>query len=149
MPHPGHSGWGFPGNGVHVSYADLDQDFVPRFPRPLADEESARAEVLLDDASFWLGVWVPGLQGAIDGGNEQVVTAAKLLVVAMVRRVLLAPRVDEGVQSQTLQAGQFQSQIAYRNPDGNLYLYARELAALEDLIRGSTASAVSMTSPGL
>lgn len=132
-----------------VGYADYEYDFVPRFPRALTEAEGDRAALLLQDASFWLNVWVPGLEAAVDTGNEQVATAAKLLVVAMVRRALLAPSLDDGVQSQNLVAGQFQHNVVYRNPDGNLYLYAKELAALEGLLRANPADAVSMMSPGL
>lgn len=134
---------------MYVGYADYEYDFVPRFPRELTDTEADRAALLLQDASFWLNVWVPGLEAAIDTGNEQVAMAAKLLVVAMVRRAILAPSLDDGVQSQNLVAGAFQHNIVYRNPDGNLYLYAKELAALEGLLRDNPADAVSMMSPGL
>lgn len=129
-----------------MAYAELD-DLTERFPRELT--ETDRAEVLLNDASFWLGVWVPGLQEAIDGGDETITTAAKLLVVAMVRRALLAPTLDDGIQSQNLVAGPIQQHIVYRNPDGNLYLYAKELDAIKGLLRPNPADAVSMTQPGL
>lgn len=132
-----------------LSYAELEADFLPRYPHTLSQEDKTRAEILLEDASFWLGVWVPGLATAIDNGNEQVTTAARLLVVAMVRRAMLAPSVDEGVQSQNLVAGQFQHNIVYRNPDGNLYLYGKELDAIKGLLRTNPADAVSMTQPGL
>lgn len=131
-----------------AAYADLT-DFEPRFPRTLTDAESSRATTLLEDASFWLSVWVPGLQDAIDSGNEQAETAARLLVVAMVRRALLAPAVDDGIQSQQLQAGQYQSNIVYRNPDGNLYLMRAELDSLKGLLSGNQSGAVSIMSPGL
>lgn len=129
-------------------YAELD-DLQARFPRPLTSDEETRAEILLEDASFWLGVWVPGLQAAVDEGDQQITTAAKLLVVAMIRRVLIAPVIDDGVQSQNLVAGAFQQQVVYRNPDGNLYLYAKELDALQGLLRGDQAEAVSVMQPGL
>ena len=132
-----------------ATYADLAQDFVPRFPRTLTEAESSRATTLLEDASFWLSVWVPGLQAAIDGGNEQAETAAKLLVVAMVRRALLAPAVDDGIQSQLLQAGPYQANVVYRNPDGNLYLMRAELDSLKGLLSGNQSGAVSIMSPGL
>lgn len=130
-------------------YADFDEDFLPRYPRDLSTEEQARSLLLLEDASFWLSVWVPGLDEAITSGNTKVATAAKLLVVAMVRRALQAPTIDDGVQSQSLQAGQFQQNIVYRNPDGNLYLYAKELDALKGLLSGNSADAISVTAPGL
>lgn len=102
------------------------------------------AEVLLDDASFWLKVWVPGLDDAIPD-NEDVTTAAMLLVVAMVKRALTAPAADLPYESAV--AGPFT--VRYRNPDGNLFLYARELEAITSLLRSSQAEAVSMRSTGL
>lgn len=128
-----------------MAYADLD-DLRERFPRDLTEAEEARAGTLLDDASFWLGVWVSGLAGAVDT-SEQVAQAAKLLVVAMVKRALLAAVVaDPAVESISESAGPFNRSIKYRNPEGNLFLYGSELAALEGLL---APSAVSMRSPGL
>ena len=45
---------------------------------------------MLEDASFLLSIKVPGLQEAIDGGDEAITHAAMLLTVAMVKRSLLA-----------------------------------------------------------
>ena len=132
-----------------VVYADFEEDFLPRYSRELSDAEQDRTLLLLEDASFWLSVWVPGLDDAITAGDVQVATAAKLLVIAMTRRALQAPVIDDGVQSQSLQAGQFQQNVVYRNPDGNLYLYVKELDAIRGLLRGNPADAVSMTMPGL
>lgn len=131
-----------------MAYADID-DLTARFSRDLTAAESDRAEILLEDASFQLSVRAPGLQEAIDGGDEQVATAAKLTVVAMVRRVLLAPAVDDGVQSQNLVTGPFQQQIVYRSPDSNLYLYQAELDTILGLLRANPADAVSMMQFGL
>jgi hypothetical protein len=66
-------------------YAELS-DLTDRFPRELTSDEETRAETLLVDASFWLGVWVPGLAEAIAGGDETAQEAAKLVVVNMVKR---------------------------------------------------------------
>lgn len=131
-----------------TTYAELD-DLVTRFPRELAGDEETRAETLLEDASFWLGVWVTGLDDRITAGDDQLSQAAKLLVVAMVRRTLLMPSLDEGVSSITESVGPFQNVVAYRNPDGNLYLYSRELDAIRGLMRSSQSDAVSVTAPGL
>lgn len=130
-------------------YAEL-QDLEDRFPRALTSDEQTRAGTLLADASFWLGVWVPGLDTAVTGGNEQVTEAAKLLVVAMAKRALVAQAVDvPGVQSITNSGGPFNQSITYHNPEGNLYLYANELESITSLLRSTRAAAVSMRSPGL
>lgn len=132
-----------------TSYADVEDDLVPRLPRNLTAAELERAPLLIEDASFWLDVWVPGLADIIAGGDMTVGEAAKLLVVAMVRRALLTPDVGDGVESRTQSAGVYSESIRYRNPDGNLYLYGRELDDLMSLLRSNRADAVSMRSPGL
>lgn len=107
------------------------------------------AETLLEDASFWLGVWVPGLDTAVTTSSD-VATAAMLLVVAMVKRSLTAQAADlPGVQSITNSGGPYNQSITYRSPEGNLYLYANELESITSLLRSSRAGAVSMRSPGL
>lgn len=129
-------------------YAELP-DLELRFPRDLTSDEETRAETLLGDASLRLGVWVPGLQeaAAID---DQVAEMAKLVVVDMVKRALLAAVPDNpGVEAFNQVAGPFQQQVTYRNPEGNLYLYDRELSDLLSLLRPSRSTAVSMMSPGL
>lgn len=126
-------------------YAEL-ADLEARFPRALTGDEETAAETLLADASFWLGVWVPGLAEAVDT-NEKVATAAKLLVVSMVKRSLLSTVADlPGVQSVSDTAGVFSHSVTYRNPEGNLYLYGSELASLAELLR---PCAGSFTAPGL
>jgi hypothetical protein len=111
--------------------------------------DSDTAATLLEDASFWLGVWVPGLAAAVITSSD-VATAAKLLVVAMAKRALQSQAADlPGVQSITQGAGPYNQAITYRNPEGNLYLYANELESITSLMRSSRAGAVSMRSPGL
>lgn len=128
-------------------YAELS-DLEERFPRELTSDEQARAETLLVDASFWLGVWVPGLS---DSTDETVLEAAKLIVVEMVKRALLAAAETrpDGAESMSYTAGIYAQNIRFRNPDGNLFLYGRELEDLEGLLRGNRAAAVSYRSPGL
>lgn len=130
-----------------IPYAELD-DLTQRFPRDLTSGEVTRAELLLEDASFWLGVWVPGLTESTD---ETVLAAAKLIVVEMVKRALLAAAESrpDGAESMSYTAGIYAQNIRFKNPDGNLFLYGRELDDLEGLIRGSRAQAVSYPSPGL
>jgi hypothetical protein len=131
-----------------TTYAELD-DLIARFPRDLTDAEEEAAPTLLGDASFWLGVWVPGLDDAV-AANDQLAQAAKLLVVSMVKRSLLSQVPDNpGVQSVTESAGPYSQAVTYRNPEGNLYLYGNELTSITDLLWPNKAQAVSMRSPGL
>jgi hypothetical protein len=121
-----------------------------RFPRELTDTEVARAEILLQDASYILSNKIPGLNDAIVAEEEAVSYGAMLVVVAMVTRALLYPLpANPNVQSQSTVVGPFQEQITYRSDDGSLYLYARELGDLTDLLRSNRAGAVSMRSRGL
>lgn len=112
--------------------------------RTLTPAEATRAPVLLGDASFWLSAWVPGLDAAITGGDPELTEAGKLLVVAMVRRALDAPGA-ENVQQETV--GVFS--VRYRNPEGNLYVYGRELDTILALMTEDRAAAVSYRSLGL
>lgn len=123
-------------------YATLE-DLQARYTGQIDPDAAA---TLLGDASFWLGVWVPGLEAAAATSSD-VAMAAKLLVVAMVKRALTAQAVElPGVQSITRGAGPYNQSITYRNPEGNLYLYAGELDSIMGLLR---PSAVSLRSPGL
>lgn len=124
-----------------MPYADLT-DLSERMTVPAADAQ--RAAVLLGDASFWLSAWVPGLDDAITGGDPELTTAGKLLVVAMVKRALEAPGA-ENMQQET--AGVFT--VRYRNPEGNLYVYGRELETILALMTADRAAAVSYRSQGL
>lgn len=129
------------------TYADIDDDFIPRYPQTLTDDEKDRAILLLEDASFWLNVWVPGLDAAV-AGDEQIATAAKLLVVAMVKREMLDPFVapeTSGLESETI--GPFTR--TYRGFEGQRYAYDQELAEMIDLLRPNRADAVAIRSPGL
>lgn len=126
-----------------------------RFPGDLTSAEEDDAQVMLQDASFWLSVWVAGLQDAIDANVPGVATGAMLLVVVMVKRALLAQRVqqtaDPSVDSVTETWGPFNQSVKYRSPSGNLYLYDNELASLLSILRGASDNldAVSYRSPGL
>ena len=125
------------------TYAEMF-DLKDRFGRDLTQAEETRARTLIGDASFWLSVWAPGLDEAITSGDADATEAAKLLVVAMVRRALLDPGTESRV-SET--AGLYT--VRYRNPEGNLFVYGRELDSILTLLTGDRAQAVSMRSPGL
>jgi hypothetical protein len=125
------------------TYAEL-ADLTARFPRALTTEEETRAGTLLRDASFWLSVWAPGLDAAVTAGDSDATEAALLLVVAMVRRALLDPGTENRVSES---AGLYT--VRYRNPEGNLFVYGRELDSILSLLTRDRAQAVSMRSPGL
>lgn len=129
-----------------MSYATFE-DLQARFPREITDAEEDRADVLLEDASFWLGVWVPGLSEVVSL-NEEAATAAKLLVVSMVKREMLDPAAapeTAAVESEGI--GPFTR--TFRGFEGQRYAYDQELAEMASLIRTNRAAAVSMRSRGL
>lgn len=128
---------------VYATTADLEARW-----RELTDAETTKAETLLEDASFWLDQWAPGLSDAAP--DSDAARAAMLLVVAMVRRSFIAQAQDvPGVQSMSESWGSYNQAVTYRNPEGNLYLYGTELEGLLGILRGSNAQAVSLRSPGL
>jgi Phage protein Gp19/Gp15/Gp42 len=135
-----------------MAYA-TEEDLEPRFPRALTAAEANQVEILLDDASFLLSIRVPGLDAAIEGGDEDITHAAMLTTVTMVRRSLLAQAAQQTVNPAIEQIGQtfgpYGQNIKYRSDSGNLWLYGSELEYLLGLLRGDVSEAVSMRSPGL
>jgi hypothetical protein len=135
-----------------VAYATLS-DLTDRFPRALTDEETALADTMLADASFLLSMRVYGLQNAIDNGQPGVAQAAMLLVVAMVRRALLAmaaqAAASPNVDSVSEAWGTYSQSVKYRSDNGALFLYQSEIDDIFSQIYGTTAAAISMRSPGL
>jgi hypothetical protein len=136
---------------VAVPYADAAVDLAPRW-RPLTEDEIVQANTLLEDAAFWLDTWVPGLRASVDSGAAAAVEGAKLVSVSMVKRAMQAAERDTpaGAESTYEMAGIYVEQIKYRNPDGALFLYDRELNDLLRLVHGgANTGAASFTAPGL
>jgi len=134
-------------------YATIEDLTTPgRFPRALTAEETAAVPTMLEDASFLLSIKVPDLQAAIDNGDEEVIHAAMLLVVTMVKRSLLAQEAQQTVSVGTEQVSQtfgpYSTSVKYSSDSGNLWLRDNELESLLALLRGDTAIAVSYRSPG-
>lgn len=113
--------------------------------KELSTEESARAEVLLGDASVWLRAWFPDLDARVASGTLDS-TIPVMVVCSMVKRAMLDSDGMSAEQSQQT-AGPFTDSLqrSFSNPDGNLYLTSRE----EQLLRGFPSCAVSMMAPGL
>lgn len=124
------------------SYA-LVTDLNPRL-NGVTVPAGTNTQQALDDASFWLAAWVDGLDDAITNGDAELTEAAKLLVVAMVKRSFS----DSGSETRQQETyGMFA--VRYRNPEGNLFLYGRELDSILALLQPNRATAVSMRSKGL
>lgn len=94
--------------------------------RELSDEETARADVLINDASAMLARLVE-----IDPNDE---TQAELLTATcanMVIRAMSATELDTyGVDSATITAGPYSQTFSYTNTTGDLYLTRAERALL-------------------
>ncbi|MFR9767057.1 hypothetical protein [Nocardia sp. SC052] len=128
-----------------ATYADL----IAR-PPALPQASEATVTVLMGDAAWWLGVWFKsyGDLVALAAEDEELATGLKILSCSMVRRALTTAAI-EGAQSAYQVMGPFSTQIAYRNPDGNLYITNAERDAILALLGVNASGAVSMSSPGL
>lgn len=126
----------------------ITDDLVARW-RALNESELARAEVLLDDAAWWLKAWFKpyGDLVVLAAADADLLEGLKIVSCAMVRRAMVSS--GDGVTQSQQVMGPFTAQISYRNPDGNLYVYAAEREAILTLLGVNTSGAVSMTSPGL
>ena len=130
-----------------MAFATTD-DLVARW-RPLSQADLDRAEVLLDDAAWWLGVWFSefGDLVALAAADAELAMGLKILSCAMVKRAMTA--VGDGASQVQQVMGPFTAQISYRNPDGSLYVYSAERDAIWKLLGVNVSGAVSMESPGL
>lgn len=127
------------------AFATTD-DLAARW-KDLTDDETIRADVLLGDAAVWLRAWFPTLDARIQGGEVDA-QAALIVSCAMVKRAMLGIN-NAGQESSNLSEtmGPFmsQSQVKFRNPDGDLYVTGQEA----DLLDGRPSGAVSMECVGL
>lgn len=111
--------------------------------RPLTDAETVVATTLLADAAVWLRAWFPDLDARI--ASAAVDTQAAVMVsCSMVKRALIASG-HEGQSSGMEAMGPFTRQVAFRNPEGNLYVTEQEV----DVLDGRPSGAVSMECAGL
>lgn len=119
--------------------------------RALSQAERDRATVLLDDAAWWLKVWFKpyGDIEALAADEEDLAQGLLILSCNMVRRSLAAGGGIEGATQMQQTMGPFNTQVAFRNPDGNLFVYDAERDAILTLLGVNTSGAVSMTGPGL
>lgn len=97
--------------------------------RPLSTEETARADVLLSDASQL--ILDEDARGIYSAAADPASTTLVRIVCAMVKRAMLAPTGDGGPVSQMQQAaGPFSMSTTYSNPAGDVYLTNAERRAL-------------------
>ena len=100
-----------------MAYAEVD-DLQDRLGRELDSDESARAEVLLGDASAVLTELVD-----VREGDEEQAKLLKMVCCNMVIRVMAQSASDAyGLSSITMTAGPYSQTSAFSNPSGDMYL---------------------------
>ena len=102
-----------------MAYADVS-DLEVRW-RTLTDEEQARAEALLDDASAMLDAYI-----TVDETDEKQLNLLKIVVCNMVERAMSTGGDMYGVTQQSMTAVGFTQQFSYANPTGDLYITKSE-----------------------
>ena len=102
-----------------MAYADVS-DLEVRW-RTLTDEEQARAEALLDDASAMLDAYI-----TVDETDEKQLNLLKIVVCNMVERAMSTGDDMYGVTQQSMTAVGFSQQFSYANPTGDLYITKSE-----------------------
>lgn len=120
-----------------MDLADIDA-VVGRW-RPLSDDESLVAQLLLSDASAVIRAQYPGIDSQITSGQVAATVVAQV-VAGMVKRAMLLGD-NEGVRSESETVGAYSTTRAYANASGALYL-----TDVDDLlIRGYKPAAVSVS----
>ena len=102
-----------------MAYADVS-DLEVRW-RTLTDEEQARAEALLDDASAMLGAYI-----TVDETDDKQLNLLKIITCNMVERAMSTGGDMYGVTQQSMTAVGFSQQFSYANPTGDLYITKAE-----------------------
>ena len=102
-----------------MAYADVS-DLEVRW-RTLTDDEQARAEALLDDASAMLDAYT-----TVDETDEKQMQLLKIVVCNMVERAMSTGGDIYGVTQQSMTAGPYAQTFSYANPTGDLYITKTE-----------------------
>jgi hypothetical protein len=102
-----------------MAYADVS-DLEVRW-RTLTEDEQARAEALLDDASAMLDAYT-----TVDETDEKQLNLLKIVVCNMVERAMSTGGDMYGVTQQSMTAIGFTQQFRYANPTGDLYITKSE-----------------------
>ena len=89
--------------------------------RPLVGSESARASVLIDDASDKITTTCPGWVDASEATLRRI-------TCAMVRRAMSSPTGVDSADVSSVQrgAGPYQATVQFANPSGDLYMTKSE-----------------------
>ncbi len=106
-----------------TSFAEAS-DLAARW-RTLSTAESARADVLLGDASAIIRSMLPGIDADIDAGTMDP-DVPKAVACSMVKRAMQGPTDLDGVTQQQQTAGPFSQGVTFSNPSGDLFLTKNE-----------------------
>jgi phage gp36-like protein len=120
------------------------EDLERRWPAA-SSKDGDVVEQRLDDASLWMRIWFPNSTTSTD---PDTIAALEMVCCAIVKRSFLNEDA-EGRASTSEAVGPFSHQVAFSNPDGNLYVTKAEKELLEALLGRSGPTAVSMTAWGL
>lgn len=96
--------------------------------RPLTATESTVAETLLDDASDMIRARWSDIDARITNRSVSEQTLTRI-TVGMVRRAIINTDAD-GLESRSETTGPFGVTAKFTNPNGNLYLSADDIRAL-------------------
>ena len=119
-----------------MAFADVS-DIEDRW-HGLTEEEAARAETLIDDASAMLAALVE-----YDPSDDAQARLLKTVTCNMVIRAMSATDSDAfGASNMAMTAGPYQQSWTYANPSGDMYL-----TKMEKRILGITASYIGTIRP--
>ena len=107
-----------------TAYATVEQ-LAARW-RPLTDDETDTAEILLEDAWVQVRSEVPTLAARIEAGDQDLLSAAIRVECAMVKRAMSVADDAFGVTSTQETQGPFSRTFQFNNPMGDLYLTKAE-----------------------
>lgn len=123
-----------------ASFAEV-ADLEARWRPMTSAAETARATVLLADASAILRAEVPGIDARLTAVPPTLdADIPKMIVCKMVKRAMLAGADSDAVASLQQTAGPYSQSTTFANPTGDLYLTKAE----RKLLGGGGASAYSI-----
>lgn len=110
---------------AYATKADLEARW-----RPMSTSETARANVLLDDAAAFLDLEFKRCGKRIDGNDAVLAAALKMVSCAIVKRAM-ANGADADITQLSKTAGSYSEQMTFANPTGAFYLTSSERNMLE------------------
>jgi hypothetical protein len=129
---------------VTTPFATAD-DLAARW-RPLELTEQERADALLGDASAHVRAMCHGIDDRIEAGELDPAVVLSV-VVAMVKRAMIAADTGIGVGAQQQTAGPYSTSLTFTNPTGSIYLTRADRRLLGCRGAGGHAFAIDTAPP--